>query len=76
MPTVIIYWSPGRTTEQKARVIHEVTEALVIHGSARREDVVILFQNIEAGDAGRGGQQLSSPTARAKSENPPSPNEE
>ncbi len=72
MPTVIIYWSPGRTVEQKTRVIHEVTEALVAHGGAKREDIVILFQNIEAGDAGRGGQILIPPTLRAMSESPPS----
>ncbi len=55
MPTVLVYWSPGRTPEQKARVVEEMTETLVQHGGARREDVLIIFQNIEAGDAGRGG---------------------
>jgi len=45
MPTVTIYWSPGRTCQQKADVIREITDALVKHGSARREDVSILFQD-------------------------------
>ncbi len=70
MPTVIIYWSPGRTAEQKARVIHEITEVLVAQGGARREDVLVLFQNIEAGDAGRGGQPLVPPTLHTMSESP------
>jgi 4-oxalocrotonate tautomerase family enzyme len=68
MPTVIIYWSPGRTDEQKSAVIHEITEALVKHGSARREDVLIIFQNIQPGDAGRGGVVLSLPTLKTTSD--------
>jgi 4-oxalocrotonate tautomerase family enzyme len=68
MPTVIIYWSPGRTAEQKARVIQEITQVLVTHAGARREDVLVLFQNIEPGDAGRGGQPLVPPTFRAMTE--------
>ncbi len=63
MPTVIIYWSPGRTDEQKADVIHELTETLVEKGGARREDVLIIFQEIKAGDAGRGGRVIGSPLA-------------
>lgn len=55
MPTVIIYWSPGRTHEQKKKVIENITESLVEDGGARREDVLIIFQNIESGDFGRAG---------------------
>lgn len=55
MPTVMIYWSPGRTAEQKRKVIEEVTDVLVEQGSARREDVLIIFQDIQPGDFGRGG---------------------
>ncbi len=58
MPTVIIYWSPGRTQEQKNEVIREVTDTLVNKGSARREDVLIIFQEINPGDAGRGGHVI------------------
>ena len=61
MPTVMIYWSPGRNTQQKERVIKEITEVLVEHGSARREDVLIIFQDIQPGDAGRGGKVLAGP---------------
>ena len=58
MPTVIIYWSPGRSDDQKAHVVHEITETLVSQGGARREDVLIIFQNIERGDSGRAGHIL------------------
>ena len=58
MPTVLVYWSPGRSSEQKSDVISGITDVLVEKGGARREDVLIIFQNIEAGDAGRAGQVL------------------
>lgn len=61
MPTVLIYWSPGRTQEQKANVIQGITEVLVEEGGARREDVLVIFQNIEPGDAGREGKVLAAP---------------
>jgi 4-oxalocrotonate tautomerase family enzyme len=55
MPTVIIYWSPGRSDNQKQAVAEKITDALVDEGNANRNDVLIIFQNIEAGDAARGG---------------------
>lgn len=61
MPTVLIYWSPGRSPEQKKAIVENMTDLLVEHGDAKREDVLIIFQNIEDGDAGRGGKMLSSP---------------
>ncbi|MBZ0299758.1 MAG: 4-oxalocrotonate tautomerase family protein [Anaerolineae bacterium] len=61
MPTVILYWSPGRTDEQKKAVVEGMTDVLVEHGGARREDVLIIFQNIETGDFGRGGKVGSPP---------------
>ena len=63
MPTVLIYWSPGRTAQQKQKVIEEITDVLVEHGSARVEDVLIIFQDIQPGDAGRAGKVL--PAARS-----------
>ena len=61
MPTVMIYWSPGRSAQQKADVIREITDTLVEHGGARRGDVLIIFQDIEPGNAGRGGVVLQPP---------------
>jgi 4-oxalocrotonate tautomerase family enzyme len=58
MPTVLIYWTPGRSAEQKRKVIEGITDTLVEEGSARREDVLVIFQDIQPGDAGRAGQVL------------------
>ncbi len=61
MPTVILYWSPGRSADQKQAVINGITNTLVEQGGARREDVLIIFQNIEPGDFGRGGVAGAAP---------------
>jgi len=61
MPTVFIYWSPGRSPDQKQRVIEEITQTLVEHGNARKDDVLVIFQDIQPGDAGRGGKVLGVP---------------
>jgi 4-oxalocrotonate tautomerase family enzyme len=61
MPTVIVYWSQGRSREQKSTVIQEITDVLVKHGSARREDVLVIFQEILPGDSGRAGQLIEPP---------------
>ncbi len=67
MPTVIVYWAPGRTDAQKKAVIEGMTETLVTGGGARREDVLIIFQNIEPGDFGRAGQVGAKPNIQAES---------
>jgi len=61
MPTVIIYWSEGRSREQKSAVIQEITDVLVKHGGARREDVLVIFQEILPGDSGRAGRLIEPP---------------
>ncbi len=72
MPTVILYWSPGRTAQQKKKVVESITDSLVEHGGARREDVLIIFQDIQPGDAGRAGKMLGVPAENASStDNPP-----
>ncbi len=65
MPTVLIYWSPGRSQQQKTKVIEEITDVLVEHGSARKEDVLVIFQDIQPGDAGRGGKLIVPPVTAA-----------
>lgn len=62
MPTVIVYWSPGRSAQQKQRVSQRIYEALVEDGGARPEDVLVIFQNIEAGDSARPGLSQVNPT--------------
>jgi phenylpyruvate tautomerase PptA (4-oxalocrotonate tautomerase family) len=72
MPTVIVYWSPGRTEEQNQRVARRMAQALVEDGGARAEDVLIIFQHIEAGNAARGRDLLNfgeSPAAQSAPEN-------
>jgi len=71
MPTVIVYWSPGRAPAQKKKVIEEMTEVLVEHGSARREDVLIIFQDIQPGDAGRGGKLIQGPLENSNNNQQP-----
>lgn len=71
MPTVFIYWSPGRTPEQKEQVVEHVTETLVEHGNARREDVLIIFQDIQPGDIGRAGKVVNGAKAPANSHHEP-----
>lgn len=61
MPTVIVYWSPGRSDEQKSDVIAGITDALVEKGGARREDVLVIFQDIAPGDFGRAGVRTQPP---------------
>lgn len=68
MPTVIIYWSPGRTQEQKTAVIEGITDVLVEQGGAQRESVLVIFQNIESGDAGRAGKVIGAPPSLQKTE--------
>jgi 4-oxalocrotonate tautomerase family enzyme len=65
MPTILIYWSPGRTHEQKAAVVRDITEVMVTQGGARREDVLVIFQDIQPGDFGRGGVVPAPPGMKA-----------
>jgi phenylpyruvate tautomerase PptA (4-oxalocrotonate tautomerase family) len=51
----------GSDGPPKKKVIEQVTEALVSEGGARREDVLVIFQDILPGDFGRGGQVANAP---------------
>lgn len=68
MPTVIVYWSPGRTEQQKQRVAQRIAQALVDDGGARVDDVLIIFQHIEAGNSARGLELLALTGSEAASE--------
>lgn len=54
MPTIIVYWSPSRSSQEKQAVANGFIETLVDKGKANRDDILIVFQNIEDGDAFRG----------------------
>jgi len=59
MPTILIYWSEGRTQTQKAGVIDGIVKVMVEQGGAKREDVVVIMQDVEPGNMGRGRDQKS-----------------
>jgi len=65
MPTIIVYWSGGRTDQQKSKVAQQITQTMIENAGAKREDVLIIFQNIENGDAARGGQILKAPVLKS-----------
>lgn len=64
MPTILVYWSEGRSQAQKAQVIDGIVDVMVGQGGARREDVVVILQDIEPGNITRGGVH-SKPAATA-----------
>ena len=75
MPTVMVYWSPGRTEEQNQRVARRIAQALVEDGGARPEDVLVIFQHIEPGNSARGrdllgpdGSSVAQPAAEKDTE--------
>ena len=37
MPTVLVYWYPGRDSEQKQKIAQRMTDALIEDGNAKRE---------------------------------------
>jgi 4-oxalocrotonate tautomerase len=55
MPNVTIEWLPGRTLEQKRKVIAGITALLVEAADARREAVQVTFREMSKEDWGRGG---------------------
>lgn len=67
MPTILVYWSEGRSREQKARVIDGIIDVMVEQGGARPEDVVVIFQDVEQGNMRRGPRE-SLPAAADQSE--------
>jgi 4-oxalocrotonate tautomerase len=55
MPNGTIEWLPGRSLEQKRKVIAGITELLVEVADARREAVQVTFREMTKEDWGRGG---------------------
>jgi len=46
MPLVQITMLSGRTTEQKRKVVERITDAMVEEAGARREAVIVTFQEV------------------------------
>ena len=55
MPNVTIEWLPGRTLDQKRKVIAGITDILVAEADARREAVQVTFREMTKENWGRGG---------------------
>jgi 4-oxalocrotonate tautomerase len=63
MPTVFVYWYPGRSAEQKQQVAARITDALVEDGNASRESILIVFHDITPENTARAGHLQSLPPA-------------
>ena len=61
MPTVFVHWYPGRTTEQKQKIAQRMTDALVEDGHAKRESILIIFQEMTPDNVARAGRLESLP---------------
>jgi 4-oxalocrotonate tautomerase len=71
MPTVLVYWYPGRNAEQKQQIAQRMTDALVEVGNARRESILIIFQETTPDNTARGGQLQSLPLLPQESSDDP-----
>jgi 4-oxalocrotonate tautomerase len=55
MPHVQVTWVAGRTPEQKRKLAERITEALVEHGRAKRENVHVTFVDLPPTDYAESG---------------------
>ncbi len=71
MPTVLVYWYPGRDSAQKQRVAERITDALVEDGNASRDSILIIFQEITPDNTARAGHlQSLSPRSPGQPDDP------
>ncbi|HVU10626.1 MAG TPA: tautomerase family protein [Phototrophicaceae bacterium] len=61
MPTILVYWSEGRSQEQKTEVIDGIIDVMVERGGARSEDVVVIIQDMQPGNLRRGLSPAAAP---------------
>ena len=55
MPLVQITMLTGRTVEQKRKLAHRITDAMVEEAGARREVVVVVFHEVSKESYASGG---------------------
>lgn len=55
MPVVTIHMWPGRTVEQKRRLIKAVTAAMVEHANAKPDGLHVIIQEVPPDSWGRAG---------------------
>ncbi|WEG72989.1 2-hydroxymuconate tautomerase [Vagococcus intermedius] len=59
MPIVTVQLMEGRTPEQKAAMIKEITEAIVKTTGAKRENVSIIVNDMKKENYGLAGKSLA-----------------
>ena len=55
MPSVQITWVAGRNADQKRKIAELVTQALVVEGRAKRENIHVTFNDLPATDYAEAG---------------------
>jgi 4-oxalocrotonate tautomerase len=65
MPLVRVTMLPGRTAEQKRRLVAGMTDVMVDAAGAVRERVEVVIEEVGAGEWGRGGVLLADEQAKA-----------
>jgi 4-oxalocrotonate tautomerase len=58
MPLVQITMLQGRTTEQKRKIASRITDVLVEEAGARREGIVVVFQEVSKESYASGGELM------------------
>lgn len=66
MPFVVLYIHEGRTEEQKAGVVKDITVAMSKHLGVPEEAVRIIFQELRKDQIGVGGWLENSPEYQAR----------
>jgi 4-oxalocrotonate tautomerase len=61
MPFITVSLFKGRTREQKQMVAKAITDAFVIHAGSNKDDVQVVFQEVEPADWARGGKLYDPP---------------
>jgi len=59
MPMVQITMLAGRTADQKRKIAKRITDALVEEAGARREGVVVAFQEVSNESYASGGELMA-----------------
>ncbi len=58
MPVVQITMLQGRTVEQKRKIAKRITDALVEEAGARREGIIVMFNEVSKESYASGGELM------------------
>jgi 4-oxalocrotonate tautomerase len=58
MPLVQITMLQGRTADQKRKVVKRITDAMVEEAGARRESIVVVFNEVSKESYATGGELM------------------